>query len=83
MHACREPSLNYVKWYTGRGLSAEFICVACAEAREKGHAVAVEPVCKECFYHAVEDIGDLQRVGGEAEIKVSPRLLLGWWRHLV
>lgn len=72
MRTCRQPWLKYVKWYTGQGLTTEFICVPCAEAREKGQSVEVEPVCKECFRYAIEEVCDLERAGGQAEIKVCP-----------
>src|SRR5215469_4009309 len=70
MRTCRERSLDCVKWYTGKGLATEFLCVPCAETREKGHSAEVEPVCQECFYYALEEVGDLERVGGKAEIRV-------------
>lgn len=70
LQACREPWLNYVKWYTGSGLTTEFICVSCAEAREKGLTVAAGPVCQECFEYATTEVGDLVRTGGHPEIRV-------------
>lgn len=71
LRTCREPWLNYVKWYTGSGINAEFICVACAEAREKGLPVDAEYVCAECFDYATKEVGDLVRTGGQPEVRIS------------
>jgi hypothetical protein len=65
MRTRRQPWLNYVKWYTGRSLLTELICVPCAEAREQGQAVAVESVCEECFEYAIGEVCDLVKAGGK------------------
>ena len=70
MRTCRKPWLEYVKWYTGQGLTTQLICVACAEMLEKGQSVEVEPVCEECFDYAIYDVCDLVRAGGKPEIRV-------------
>lgn len=70
LRTCRQPWLKYVKWYTGSGLDTEFICVPCAEAREKGLSVEAEPVCEECFEYATTEVGDLVKTGGKAEIRI-------------
>lgn len=67
----RKPWLDYVKWYTGSGLNTEFICVVCAEAREKGLSVEAEYVCEACFEYATREVGDLTKTGGQPEIRVS------------
>jgi hypothetical protein len=54
----------------GSGLNTEFICIQCAEVREKGLSCEVEPVCKECFEYATTEVGDLVRAGGHPEIQV-------------
>lgn len=71
LRTCRQPWLEYVKWYKGSGLTTEFICVACAEAREKGLPVEAEYVCEECFEYATREVGDLTKVGGQPEILIS------------
>jgi hypothetical protein len=72
MRTCRQPWLQYVKWYTGSGLKTEFICAVCAEARAKGLAIDVEYVCEECFEYATREVGDLTKSGGQPEILVFP-----------
>src|SRR5258707_10482924 len=69
LRACRQPWLSYVKWYIGSGLSAELICVPCAEAREKELSVEVQSVCQECFEYATTEVCDLVRTGGRPEIR--------------
>jgi hypothetical protein len=70
LRTCRQPWLNYVKWYIGSGLNTELICVPCAEAREKGLSVEVESVCEECFEYATREVCDLVRTAGKPEIRV-------------
>ncbi len=72
LRTCREPWLSYVKWYVGSGLDVEFICVQCAEAREKGLTVKAEVVCQECFEYATTEVGDLVRTGGQPETRIHP-----------
>jgi hypothetical protein len=66
-----------VKWYVGRGLDAEFVCVPCAEALEKGGSVETELVCEKCFQHATLDVCSLERVGGQPEVRVLPTSFSG------
>jgi hypothetical protein len=70
LRTCRQPGLHYVKWYIGSGLENEFVCVPCAEAREKGGSSEAEFVCQECFEYATTKIGYLARAGGKPEIRV-------------
>ena len=64
---------RYVKWFVGSGLDTEFICVECAEARDKGLSTETAFVCRECFQHATTEIGELTRMGGHPEIRVVSR----------
>lgn len=52
------------------GLDTEFVCVACAEEREKGISTEAAFVCEECFQYATTEVGDLVRTGGQPEIRV-------------
>ena len=70
LRSCRQPWLKYVKWFIGSGLDTEFICVSCAEAREKGLSAETAFVCEECFEHASKKIGQLVKVEGQPEIRV-------------
>jgi hypothetical protein len=70
LRTAREPWLKYVKWFVGSGLDTEFICVDCAEARDKGLSAETAFVCRECFQHATTEIGELTRTGGNPEIRV-------------
>jgi hypothetical protein len=70
LRSCRQPWLNYVKWFIGSGLDAEFICVSCAEERAKGLSTETAFVCEECFQYATTEIGDLIRAGGRPEIRI-------------
>jgi len=70
LRSCRQPWLKYVKWFIGSGLDTEFICVSCAEAREKGLSAETAFVCEECFTHASKKIGQLVKVEGQPEIRV-------------
>lgn len=69
LRACRQPGLEYVRWYTGSGLDAELLCVPCADARDNAQQTSAEPVCEECFDYATTEIGDLVGVRGKAEIR--------------
>lgn len=69
---CRQPWLRYVKWYVGRSLDFEFICVPCAEACEKGQSISTDRVCQECFEYATTEVCDLVKTCGKPEIRVSP-----------
>lgn len=71
LRTCRQPWLQYVKWYTGLRLNTELICVACGEAREKGLPVGTEHVCEECFEYATTEVGDLLKIGGQPQILIS------------
>ena len=73
VRAAREPWLKYVKWFVGSGLDTEFICVECADARDKGLSAETAFVCRECFQHATTEIGELTRTGGHPEIRVVSR----------
>jgi len=70
LQSCREPWLKYVKWFVGSGLDTEFVCVACAEEREKGIPTEAAFVCEECFKYATTEVGDLVRTAGRPEIRV-------------
>lgn len=65
----REPSIQYVKWYVGCGLDAEFLCVPCADGREKGVATEATAVCEECFDYATTEVGDLVAIRGKPETR--------------
>lgn len=45
---CRIPWIKCVKRLTGGGSKTEIICIPCADDRESGLQVGVEPVCEEC-----------------------------------
>jgi hypothetical protein len=77
IRTCREPWLSYVKWYVGSGLNTEFICVPCAEAREKGLPIQAESVCEECFEYATTEICDFSRTGGQPEIRIVSTIFDG------
>jgi hypothetical protein len=63
LRTCRQPWFKSVKWYIGSGLNTEYICVPCAEAREKGLSVEAEPVSEQCFEYATTEVGDLVKAG--------------------
>src|SRR5215467_15304674 len=69
LRSCREPWLKYVKWFVGSGLDTEFVCIACAEEREKGISTEAAFVCEECFQYATTEVGDIVRTGGRPEIR--------------
>jgi hypothetical protein len=69
LRACREPWIEYVRWYTGQGMASDLICKPCAEQRKKGESTDIEMVCEECFTYATREVGDLTSVGGTPEIR--------------
>jgi len=62
--------MNYVRWYIGSGVDAEFLCVPCAENREQGVHVEVANVCAECFEYATDEVCALVSAGGKPEIRI-------------
>ena len=70
LRLCREPRIKYVKWYIESGLDTELLCVPCAERREQGLPVEVEPVCEECFEYATTEVCNLVRTSGKPEIRI-------------
>jgi hypothetical protein len=71
MRAFRQPWLNYVKWYTGRGLSTELICVPCAEAREQGRVPLRSNLCAKIVSNMpISDVCDLVKAGGKPQISI-------------
>src|SRR5437868_5724345 len=70
LRVCREPWLGYVRWYTGSGLDAEFLCHSCADERQNGRPITTAVVCQECFDYATTEIGDPQGVRGKPEIRI-------------
>jgi hypothetical protein len=65
-----EERFSYVNWYVGTGLDAEFLCIPCAESRERGVTVEIETVCQECF-KKFRRSHSLERIGGHAEVSES------------
>lgn len=59
----------YVKWYLGKGLDTDFMCHDCTKARESGAAVAVEPVCQECFERIALEDCEAGSIRGKPEIR--------------
>lgn len=68
----REALISYVRWYTGSGLDAELLCLACAEAREQGRAIALDRVCEGCFDRAATDVGNQVGIRGTPEVRTRP-----------
>ena len=69
LRSSREGYVGYLICYTGRGLSTEFLCPACVEARERGEIAVAEPICEQCFLFACDEVGDPIGVRGRPEIK--------------
>lgn len=69
LRTCRESYINSVKWFVGRSLETEYICVQCAEARERGQIIDTALVCEDCFEHTTENMVDFIRFGGTPEVK--------------
>ena len=69
LRVCREPWLDYLRWYTGTGMDSELLCNSCVGERESGHPVTTEVVCQECLEYATTEIGDLEGVHGNPEIR--------------
>jgi hypothetical protein len=71
---CGTPSLKSVRWFTGDDLEAEILCISCADDREKGLPVNVEPVCEECFGDLTNEFADLVGCRGEPRIHIRPEI---------
>lgn len=69
MRTCREPWLKYVKWYVGRGLETELLCLSCSERRKEGLPVDVANICEECFELATTEFCDFVGKDGKPEIQ--------------
>lgn len=69
-----EPWLNYVKWYLGRQLANELLCVACANTRQGDEVVPVSWVCESCFVDIFEERAQLVGVRGQVGVdeRVEP-----------
>src|SRR5689334_15870557 len=70
LRVCKEPWLQYVRWYIGSGMDIELLCSPCADQRQKGQAVSVNAICEDCFNRVIDDVGDLAGVGGKPEVRV-------------
>jgi hypothetical protein len=70
LRVCREPWLNYSRWYTGSGMGTELLCHSCMEERQSGRPVITALVCKECFEYAATEFGHLEGARGKPEIHV-------------
>jgi hypothetical protein len=71
---CRTPGIESVNWLIGDGIKAEIVCVQCADDREKGLPVNVEPVCEECYQYLTEEIVDLAGLRGRPGILTRPEV---------
>ena len=69
LRTCREPWIEYVKWYTGSAVNVELLCVPCAERREQQLSVEVESICEDCFEYATEEMWNFEKSGGKPEIR--------------
>ncbi len=72
LRVCRQPWLSFVRWYTGSGTDAEFLCYSCVAERESGRLIKTDLVCQECFEYATSNIGHLDGVKGKPEIRIRP-----------
>src|SRR5215470_16452554 len=68
------PWFKSVKWLIGDDLKAEILCVPCADDRENGLPVNVEPVCEECYEYLTGEIVDLVECRGKPGILTRPEV---------
>jgi len=71
---CRTPWIESVKWLIGDGLKLEIVCVPCADDRENGRPVAVEPVCEDCYQYLTDEIVELVGCRGKPGILIRPEI---------
>lgn len=71
---CRSPWLKSIKWLIGDGLKTEIVCVPCADGRENGLPVDVEPVCEECYQYLADEIMDMVGCRGKPGILIRPEI---------
>src|SRR5262249_42168526 len=71
---CRTPWFKSVKWLIGDGLKAEILCIPCADDRENGLPVNVDPVCEECYEYLTDEILDLVECRGKPGILTRPEV---------
>jgi hypothetical protein len=69
LRSCREPWISYVRWYTGSGMASELVCHTCVQQRESGSSTTTAMVCQECFEYAISEVGDLDGVRGQPEVR--------------
>lgn len=72
LQTSREPWISYVRWYIGREMDFECLCVPCAEERARGGTVATAAICEECFAYVMEEVCDLTGIRGAAEVLRRP-----------
>jgi len=71
---CRTPWIKSVKWLIGDGLKLEIVCVPCADDRENGRPVDVEPVCEDCYQYLTDEIVELVGCRGRPGILIRPEI---------
>jgi len=74
---CRTRWFKSVRWLIGDGLKTEIVCVPCADDREKGRQVNVEPVCEECYQYLTDEIVDMVECRGKPGILTRPEVFNG------
>lgn len=62
-----DTGIDYVRWFTGKGLSCDFMCKACLVAREAGRPSVLLRVCSAC-------LNDMSWYGGSLEFLGFPEI---------
>jgi len=71
---CRTPWIKSINWLIGNGLKMEIVCVPCADDRENGRPVDVEPVCEDCYQYLLDEIVDPVGCRGKPGILIRPEI---------
>jgi hypothetical protein len=74
IRSCRTPWIKSVNWLIGDGLKMEIVCVPCADGRESGQPVDVEPVCEECYQRLIDEIVEPVACRGKPGILIRPEI---------
>jgi len=62
-----EPT-DIVRWYTGRSLDSELLCVECSSKREQGARVPTFWLCEDCYDEQVGEFNPPMRSHGHPEV---------------